>query len=318
MGKINPSFAALIAILLLLSLIPSCYQPQVQKTQISGIYHLVKKDETVQMIAQAYGIPLPKLVEANDIADIKQVKAGAILFIPAANRMIDHIAKETKENAAIKVKDNNSNAEPVKELSGNKQAKEAKEGKENPGSPVIKFNIHALHIAQYAPMQLLSPATDEKRIALQNPQNTKNPDTKIAPVVKTPPTEEKVIADKNKFVWPVKGSVKTQFGFQPNKTFHNWIKIISVPGAKVKASAPGTVIFSSQLKNYGETVIIRHKGNYATVYTHLKKRYVRMDQNVKKGEAIALLGEKDDTGNVYMNFEVRFKGKACNPMLFLP
>ena len=120
------------------------------------------------------------------------------------------------------------------------------------------------------------------------------------------------------FIWPVRGSVKTRFGIQPNKTYHNWIKIVSPTGAKVKAAASGTVIFSSLLKNYGETIIIRHKDNFATVYTHLKKRYVKTDQNVKKGEVLAIVAEKDDAGETYINFEIRLKGKARNPLFFLP
>jgi lipoprotein NlpD len=129
---------------------------------------------------------------------------------------------------------------------------------------------------------------------------------------------EEIQIEKNRFIWPVRGSVKTSFGIQPNKTYHNWIKIVSPMGTKVKAAASGTVIFSSQLKNYGETVIIRHKDNFATVYTHLKKRYVKTDQNVKKGDLIAVVGEIDDTSNVYINFEIRLQGKARNPLFFLP
>ena len=120
------------------------------------------------------------------------------------------------------------------------------------------------------------------------------------------------------FIWPVRGSVTTSFGIQPNKTYNNWIKIVSPARTKVKAAASGTVIFSSQLKNYGETVIIRHKDNLATVYTHLKKRYVKTDQNIKKGETIAIVGETDDNGNAYINFEIRLQGKARNPLFFLP
>ncbi|MFA5323043.1 MAG: M23 family metallopeptidase, partial [Smithella sp.] len=89
-------------------------------------------------------------------------------------------------------------------------------------------------------------------------------------------------------------------------------------GAKVKAAESGTVIFSSTLKNYGEAIIIRHKNNFATVYTHLKKRYVKIDKSVRKGETIAVVGEKDDAGETYINFEIRLKGKAHNPLLFLP
>jgi lipoprotein NlpD len=130
--------------------------------------------------------------------------------------------------------------------------------------------------------------------------------------------KEKIQREEGRFIWPVRGSVKTRFGIQPNKTYHNWIKIVSVPGAPVKAAASGTVIFSSALKDYGETIIIRHEKEFATVYTHLNKRYVKIDQNVKKGETIAGVGQKDEAGNAYINFEIRLRGKARNPLFFLP
>jgi lipoprotein NlpD len=146
----------------------------------------------------------------------------------------------------------------------------------------------------------------------------KPPGEKIDSKPKTKLPMEEIQIEKNRFIWPVRGSVNTNFGIQPNKTYHNWIKIVSPAKTKVKAAASGTVIFSSQLKNYGETIIIRHKDNFATVYTHLKKRYVKTDQNIKKGETIAIVGETDDAGNAYINFEIRLQGKARNPLFFLP
>ena len=124
-------------------------------------------------------------------------------------------------------------------------------------------------------------------------------------------------ANKN-FIWPVQGTVKTNFGRQPNKTYHNWIKIVAPEGTKVKAAAVGIIIFSSQLKDYGHTVIIRHEKDFTTVYTHLKEKFVKTDQSVKQGDIIAIVGEKDESGAAYINFEIRIKGKASNPLLFLP
>jgi len=132
------------------------------------------------------------------------------------------------------------------------------------------------------------------------------------------PEEEVGIDAKKMFIWPVKGKVKTRFGKQPNKTYYNWIKIVAPVGSKVKAAAAGMIIFSSHIKDYGQTVIIRHEKNYTTVYTHLNKRYVKADQRVKQGEAIALLGKKEKEGMAYINFEIRIKGKARDPLLFLP
>ncbi|MDI6743379.1 MAG: M23 family metallopeptidase, partial [Smithella sp.] len=138
------------------------------------------------------------------------------------------------------------------------------------------------------------------------------------PIPKKPTPAQKKQAGQNSFIWPVQGTVKSQFGMQPNKTFHNWIKISSVDDAKVKAAESGVVIFSSSLKSYGETIIIRHQDSYATVYTHMNKRYVGIDRTVKKGEIIASLGEKDEAGDVYLNFEIRFQGQAQNPLEILP
>jgi len=316
MGKINFPLALAVLILLAFFSVVSCFKPQMQRTQTMGVYHLVKKNETVQMIARAYKIPLQNLVEANNITNVNQVKEGSIVFVPSANQIIDNIGEYVKANDnAAKVKTKDNSADNVKDLAKNKDIKEIKN---TPVKPVVKFNINALHIAQYTPLPQWPTAADEKPAPVKTIRNKKISDEKNEPETKAPKPQEKIQTEKNKFIWPAQGGVKTQFGIQPNKTYHNWIKIVSTAGTKVKAAAVGTVIFSSNLKNYGETIIIRHKESYATVYTHLKKRYVRMDQNVKKGEAIALLGEKDDAGNAYMNFEVRLKGKARNPLFFLP
>ncbi len=164
------------------------------------------------------------------------------------------------------------------------------------------------------------------------PESIKKPD-EPSPQEDKPIIEEKkpqideVSADKDKietentqkmFIWPVQGSVKTRFGRQPNKTYYNWIKIAAAAGTEVKAAANGTVIFSSHLRDYGQTVIIKHQNDFTTVYTHLGSRYVKADQSVKQGETIALVGEKDESGKAYINFEIRVKGKADNPLLFLP
>jgi lipoprotein NlpD len=316
MGKIKSSLLPAVLILLVLSLVVSCFKPQIQKSQTMGVYHLVKKNETVQMIARAYKVPLQNLVEANNITNVNQVKEGSIVFVPSANQIIDNIGEYVNANDnAAKVRTKDDSADNVKDLAKNKDIKEIKN---TPVKPVVKFNIKALHIAQYTPVLQWPTAAGEKPAPVKTVRNKQLSDEKNEPEAKAPKPQEKIQTEKNKFIWPAQGSVKTQFGIQPNKTYHNWIKIVSTAGTKVKAAAAGTVIFSSNLKNYGETIIIRHKESYATVYTHLKKRYVRMDQNVKKGETVALLGEKDDDGNAYMNFEVRLKGNARNPLFFLP
>ncbi len=86
----------------------------------------------------------------------------------------------------------------------------------------------------------------------------------------------------------------------------------------MQAAAGGTVIFSAPLKDYGETIIIKHEDKYATVYTHLGTRTVRGDARVKKGDRIAFLGKTEESEEPYLYFEIRHKNKARNPLFFLP
>ena len=60
MEKIKPSLTSVFFILLALSLILSCFRPQMQKTQAMGVYHRVKKNETVWMIAERLSCPITK------------------------------------------------------------------------------------------------------------------------------------------------------------------------------------------------------------------------------------------------------------------
>jgi lipoprotein NlpD len=316
MEKIKPALASGFFIFLALLLILSCSSPQIQKTQARGVYHRVKTNETVRMTAHAYHVKLQDIVEMNNITDLNSVKEGSIIFIPNVHQVIDDVAAKAKTintPADIKAKKEISgNVKSIAEKDAGKKRKYATEAPPVADEKKLLFTVKSEKI-QKPEVALRAQSRPEENITAQTLS-----DEKFDSKSETNTPGEKIKINKKMFIWPVRGSVTSSFGIQPNKTFNNWIKIVSPARTKVKAAASGTVIFSSQLKNYGETVIIRHKDNLATVYTHLKKRYVKTDQNIKKGETIAIVGETDDTGNAYINFEIRLQGKARNPILFLP
>ncbi len=290
-------------VLFFLQLTISCSGSQVQRIQAKGVYHLVKKGETVWSIARVYNIKLQDLAEINNIEDPALVKEDTIIFIPDAKQVIDDVM------TSAKIMDPLVSAPVVEDISKVTDLQQ----------PDLDKKISPPVATEKQPTTKVLPR--EESVSKKAIPAQKCTDKKIESRSKAKlPVEEKekIKIEKGRFIWPVRGTVKTRFGIQPNKTYHNWIKIVSVSGKQVKASASGTVIFSSGLKNYGETIIIRHEKEFATVYTHLKKRYVKGDQNVKKGEAIALVGQKDEAGNPYINFEIRFRGKARNPLFFLP
>jgi len=130
--------------------------------------------------------------------------------------------------------------------------------------------------------------------------------------------KETVRFERNRFIWPIKGTLLSKFGIQPNGMRYNGIDIKAKEGTPVLASASGRIIHSSYLKYYGETIIIKHKNNYSTVYTFLKNRCVSVGDRVKKGEKIALLGKNKKNGKSCLHFEIRRNNKPKNPLFYLP
>jgi len=296
-------WVSFLLMILTLLMIVSCAATPIQKNPAKGIYHIVKKGETAYSIARAYSISLSDLTAINNISDVSSIKEGSVIFIPDADQVIDDVMVSTrradsdaKRNVGLrdqKLPDRAKSSKPVDATQ--------LEGKTALDKPVSSESLGIR--PEVAPSQPMAEKTGPK-------------------VEEKPPRIEKkdeVTQEKDHLLWPVKGKVQTRFGVQPNKPFHNnsWIKIVCPAGTKVKAAAKGTVIFSASLK-LGETIIIRHSNNFATVYTHLKERYVKQDQNVRKGQVIALVGENDEKGDAFINFEVRHKNKPQDPLLYLP
>ncbi|MFZ3157142.1 MAG: M23 family metallopeptidase, partial [Smithella sp.] len=184
---------------------------------------------------------------------------------------------EVKKAAPEKFKNPVINQDAKKEVSPAKEV------------PAAVYKENSLPDTKSSAKQQSKAVVSANTAPLKAPSKKNIPEERVEPKSALKKAEQDLKIDKNRFIWPVRGKVKTRFGLQPNKTYNNWIKIVSNAGSKVKAAAAGTVIFSSELKNYGETIIIRHKNNFATVYTQLKRRYVRIDQIVRKGEIIALI-----------------------------
>jgi len=58
-------------------------------TKPKGVYHLVKKNETLWKIAQVYRYDAKEIARINDLPESGQINEGAVLFIPRADKVID-------------------------------------------------------------------------------------------------------------------------------------------------------------------------------------------------------------------------------------
>jgi murein DD-endopeptidase MepM/ murein hydrolase activator NlpD len=118
------------------------------------------------------------------------------------------------------------------------------------------------------------------------------------------------------FIWPIIGPVIKRFGIQGGMK-HDGIDIKGPPGADVKASRSGRVIFSARLDGYGTTIIVEHDSNFVTVYANLGETLIGRDQQVRQAQVIGRL-PAGPPGKSYLHFQVRRDKQARNPLFYLP
>lgn len=116
-----------------------------------------------------------------------------------------------------------------------------------------------------------------------------------------------------RFLWPAKGPVLARFDGNRNKG----IDIAGAAGDPIVASADGRVVFvGSQLRGYGQMVIVKHDDTFITAYAHTRRILVKEKDDVRKGQKIAEMGSSG-TDRVKLHFEIRRQGVAVNPQPYL-
>lgn len=300
-----------LALLLVAVTLLSCASHPLRGDRPRGVYHRVKAGETLFAIARAYQVELQELAEINNISNPAQIEADRVIFVPDANQIVDDVplleppAEATSpEPAAVAPKPRTPTPAPA-DRKGRPPGERVAVRGGPPPEPVP------------APAPGRKPPGEAQRAA----------PGKAAPkpgVVPAPPPparrddgEKGLTFEKQRFIWPVKGKVVSQFGMQPNRMYFNGIRIAAPGGSAVLAAAAGTVIFSAPLRDYGETIIIKHADQYATVYTHLGTRTVTGEARVQRGDRIAFVADPGQ-GEPFVDFEIRHRNKARNPLFFLP
>ncbi|MFH1784629.1 MAG: peptidoglycan DD-metalloendopeptidase family protein [bacterium] len=123
-----------------------------------------------------------------------------------------------------------------------------------------------------------------------------------------------VAKHKGNLIWPVTGEVTSLFGRYKHPEMNAYLvnNGIEIKSSKsdVLAVEEGAVLFASDFKGYGKTVIIEHSGNFCTVYSHLDVIKVDMGKRIKKKEIIGTIDSS-------LYFEIRLENKPEDPLLWL-
>jgi len=303
--------------------------------------------ENGEVLARRYGVPLDALVRANGFSSAAQLQPGTRVVIPVYNAALAassgaHVPAASAA-AAPAAQGNARYAEKVKLLKG-------EVGAHKVASAAHPANAAASNSAKAAPAQAKAPA---KVAAAPTPEPAKPATKKLveapkpepvrtqAKVVQTPtkqeaanakaePAEAKkpvveqaqaAPADSGKadsanpeFRWPARGRIIQAFKLGGNDGIN-----IAVPeGTSVKAAESGVVAYAgSELKGYGNLILIRHPNGFVTAYANNSDIEVKRGDTVKRGQTIAKSGQSGNVASPQLHFELRKGATPVDPTQYL-
>ena len=119
-----------------------------------------------------------------------------------------------------------------------------------------------------------------------------------------------------KWIWPAQGRI--ELSNSNGQTTQTGVDIYSNQGSEVVAAASGKVVYAGNaLRGYGNLIIIKHTESFLSAYAHSDRILVSEREWVSAGQEIAKMGDTGTT-KVKLHFEIRYRGKAVEPMKYLP
>jgi len=123
-----------------------------------------------------------------------------------------------------------------------------------------------------------------------------------------------LLENNSAFVFPL-DTFKYLRGF---KGSHTGIDLKAESGDSIRAAFDGRIRFAGNIHNgYGNLVIMRHFNGLETYYSHLSKILISVDDDVKAGDIIGLVGQTGRATTHHLHFEVRYRDKVFDPAKLL-
>lgn len=112
--------------------------------------------------------------------------------------------------------------------------------------------------------------------------------------------------------------VSSGFGMRRHPIAQGWrahkgIDYAAPIGTRVRAVGDGVVEFAGVKGGYGNVVILRHHGQYSTVYAHLNRLHVKRGERVAQNDTVGTVGRTGWATGPHLHYEFRIAGQARNP-----
>lgn len=118
--------------------------------------------------------------------------------------------------------------------------------------------------------------------------------------------------------WPSSGNLLARYGGRmPDGRTSSGVLIAAPAGSPVTAVEDGTVVFSDWMTGYGMILIVDHGNGYMSLYAHNESLLRGVGTHVRRGEAVAKVGNSGGMGTPALYFELRRNGQPVDPATWL-
>ena len=299
----------------------------------------VAPGETVESISRRHGVPASAIMQANNLSPSGALHPGQQLVIPRyspspvanaspATRVTPPakpLGSAPAGNPGVHVVAPGETLSKISRLYGKPLGDIAKanniqpSAKLNVGDRLVIPGVRASAIKSKArPLITQAPAASSEPPS-EPPQSA----SVFAPVAEAPSAKDAVKSAEGtgslpKFRWPANGRVIAGFGPSANGQQNDGINIAVPENTPVKAAEDGVVAYAgSELKGYGNLVLVRHPNGYVTAYAHAKELLVKRGDQVKRGQVIARSGQTGNVNAPQLHFEIRKGAAPLDPVKFL-
>ena len=111
--------------------------------------------------------------------------------------------------------------------------------------------------------------------------------------------------------------ITSRYGYRPRfRRMHKGLDVKVYTGDTIYAAFDGKArIVKYERKGYGYYIVLRHNNGLETIYAHLSKQLIKLNQEVKAGDPIGLGGNTGRSFGSHLHFETRLLGQPINPEL---
>lgn len=271
--------------------------------------HVVQRGDTVYGISRRYGVEMTELVRLNRITPPYTIRIGETLILP--NQPAARVAAAPAPAPAPRTRIAENPVPPVPEVERQPLPQpppvsggEAPQDRSPAGAPLPP-------VKPRSGSSIGEPATPTSGVAVAT-VTPAQPPPRVKPASVALPTPPR--RSNERFLWPVRGPILSSFGAKDGGLHNDGLNIGAPLGTPVVAAENGVVAYAgSELRGFGNLLLVKHSDGYVTAYAHNQMLLVGRGDLVRRGQTIARVGSTGSVRSPQLHFEIRRGSRAIDP-----